>query len=407
MLPNDLDRANELIQAGRTDQAMALLARILKNEPRNELAWVLLASCVDDELKQMDCLERVLSINPKNKQALVKYNRLKRKQKKASLSAADSRKASVSKKSSTNNSQEGREASVPQDEPSKPRRRTKNTTVEVEQNAEPLGRKSAKSSTTTPKSTSKPKSTSSRSAGKKSQKAAAGLSGKTKSKAKTKTSQSGTTETKLSSKSDDAQINSAVDDLKSAWDEQLFLSARGTIKKIDEPELPYQPPEHVRFNPEADFFYGMREGVVLSSRLESGVFGKAVFIDGLRIYPDDYPACLGLGKDFDESYCEYCEHFSPKNCLLRFDTYLMEDIRRINAIRAERIANLIRRQKNITLTIHEELKSHGRPLHYSVVARIMMKRYPHFKLTEASIYHYINWHTELFERVDTGVYRAK
>lgn len=388
MLPNDLDRANELIQAGRTDQAMALLARILKNEPRNELAWVLLASCVDDEQKQMDCLERVLSINPKNKQALVKYNRLKRKQKKASLSAADSRKASVLKKSSTNNSQEGREASVPQDEPSKPRRRTKNTTVEVEQNAEPLGRKSAKSSTTTPKSTSKPKSTSSRSTGKKTPK----IADQQKIKAQPKNEI-------FSPHRQLSHLQEFVGD-PALQIEQVGNGDDTAQTALPETGLPISETEN------NSFFSVMGEfGVV--SRVSTGQDGYSLLVDGVRIRPYDAPLCLQSNPDYKEWTCDYCDFYSPANCLLKADSLLREDVQHIYSIWAERAADLEQKRIDIIEAIHSELKLHGRPLHYTVIAQILRKRHPHLKVTERGVYRFISGSPHLFERLDRGVYRAK
>jgi len=388
MLPNDLDRANELIQAGQTDQAMQLLARILKNEPRNELAWVLLASCVDDEQKQLDCLERVLSINPKNSQALIKYNRLKRKQRKASLSAADSRKASVSKKSSTKNPKEGSEASVPQEQPSKPRRRTRNITVEVEQNAEPLGRKSAKSSTTPPKSTPKPKSTSGGSAGKKPPK----IADQQKIKAQQK-NEIFSPHRRLS------HLQEFVGD-PALQIEQVDNGEDTTQTALPETGLPISETEN------NSFFSVMGEfGVV--SRVSTGQDGYSLLVDGVRIRPSDAPLCLQSNSDYKEWACDYCDFYSPANCLLKADSLLREDVQRIYSIWAERAADLEQKRIDIIEAIHSELKLHGRPLHYTVIAQILRKRHPHLKVTERGVYRFITGSPHLFERLERGVYRAK
>lgn len=166
-------------------------------------------------------------------------------------------------------------------------------------------------------------------------------------------------------------------------------------------------PEKVRRAAEDDFFSGFREGINVSARLETGMFGKAIVVDGIRMSPFDGPSCFYLERSQIYSECHNCTFFSPRNCLLRFDEYLLDDIRRFTEIREERAEALERKRRVITRTIQKELKAHGRPLHYTVIAKIIMGRYPKFRLNAHSVYHYLLWHPELFERVDAGVYRAK
>lgn len=158
---------------------------------------------------------------------------------------------------------------------------------------------------------------------------------------------------------------------------------------------------------ESDFFHGFREGINQSSRLETGVFGRRTIVDGLRISPYGGPPCLKGSNDFSEEECDSCEYFSPRNCLLRFDEDLFDDLNRIAEIRAERLANQIRRSQIVSTIIHQELKTHGRPLHYSMISKIIIGRYPKLHLTEKSIRKFMEWHPELFERIEEGIYRAK
>jgi len=64
-------------------------------------------------------------------------------------------------------------------------------------------------------------------------------------------------------------------------------------------------------------------------------------------------------------------------------------------------------RNNVVNAIHTELKSHGRPLHYDVLTKIIQDRYPHLELTALNIVHFMAWHPEKFERVDEGVYKTK
>lgn len=197
-----------------------------------------------------------------------------------------------------------------------------------------------------------------------------------------------------------------------------FVEAAKNTSKVEKPrkkketkpkekETVSPPPEYVRKSPEDNFFYGYREGIDVSSRLETGMFGKTIVVDGIRISQYDGPPCFYLKKKQIYLQCNSCTFFSPHNCLLRYDEFLLDDIRRFTEIREERAEAIEKRRRIITRTIQKELKAHGRPLHYSVIAKIIMSRYPKFRLNARGIFHYLLRHPELFEKVDSGVYRAK
>ena len=186
-----------------------------------------------------------------------------------------------------------------------------------------------------------------------------------------------------------------------------LVDKRGNAKKQKRVKVIDHRPEQIRRSPEDNFFFGFREGIDLSARMETGMFGKSIVVDGIRLSQYDGPSCIQLDKRWSSTQCDSCEFFSPNNCLLRWDEFLLEDINRFTEIRAERAEAFARKRRIITKTIYKELKAHGRPLHYTVIARIIMERYPKFKLKDHSVYHYLLWHPELFERVDAGVYRAK
>ena len=146
---------------------------------------------------------------------------------------------------------------------------------------------------------------------------------------------------------------------------------------------------------------------VVALFMETGMFGKSIVVDGVHLSQYDGPSCIQLDKRWSSTQCDSCEFFSPNNCLLRLDEFLLEDIKRFTEIRAEGAEAFARKRRFITKTIYKELKAHGRPLHYTVIAKIIMGRYPKFRLNAHSVYHFLRWHPELFERVDAGVYRAK
>jgi len=66
MLPEELRQAGKLIRAGRSAEARPVLARYLQQHPDSEEGWLLLSMVLRDRAQQIDCLERVLKINPGN-----------------------------------------------------------------------------------------------------------------------------------------------------------------------------------------------------------------------------------------------------------------------------------------------------------------------------------------------------
>jgi tetratricopeptide (TPR) repeat protein len=59
-------QATIALKAKRTDEARKLLAEVIRLNPRHEDAWLALASVLTDMRQAIDCLNRVLAINPNN-----------------------------------------------------------------------------------------------------------------------------------------------------------------------------------------------------------------------------------------------------------------------------------------------------------------------------------------------------
>jgi tetratricopeptide (TPR) repeat protein len=75
MANKQLEQAIRAYKSGEKQKAQKILARLVKVEPNNEDAWLLLAGCIENVEQKQYCLKRVLKINPNNaraKQALKK-----------------------------------------------------------------------------------------------------------------------------------------------------------------------------------------------------------------------------------------------------------------------------------------------------------------------------------------------
>lgn len=75
-MATSLEQAVAHIQAGELEQGKILLAGLLKQNPRDENAWLWLALCVTDKEQERYCFDRVLKINPQNQYAIEGLRRL-------------------------------------------------------------------------------------------------------------------------------------------------------------------------------------------------------------------------------------------------------------------------------------------------------------------------------------------
>ena len=73
-----LQQAINAIKAGDNETGQQLLAQVIKADPKNEAAWLWMASTLDDPREKKECLQKVLQINPDNemaKRALAAFER--------------------------------------------------------------------------------------------------------------------------------------------------------------------------------------------------------------------------------------------------------------------------------------------------------------------------------------------
>jgi hypothetical protein len=65
-MERDLQKAVELIKAGNDPAARELLLNVLRANPKNDKAWVWMASITKERDKRQKCLEEALKHNPNN-----------------------------------------------------------------------------------------------------------------------------------------------------------------------------------------------------------------------------------------------------------------------------------------------------------------------------------------------------
>ncbi len=65
-MSDTLQRAIAAIKAGDKTSGQRLLVEVIRNDPRNEAAWLWMSAVLDSDEQRRTCLERVLAINPGN-----------------------------------------------------------------------------------------------------------------------------------------------------------------------------------------------------------------------------------------------------------------------------------------------------------------------------------------------------
>jgi hypothetical protein len=71
-----LEQAVSHIKAGNTERGKQLLVEVLKQNPKDEKAWLWMSKCVESVSQKKDCFQRVLQINPNNQLAVEGLRRL-------------------------------------------------------------------------------------------------------------------------------------------------------------------------------------------------------------------------------------------------------------------------------------------------------------------------------------------
>jgi hypothetical protein len=102
-----------------------------------------------------------------------------------------------------------------------------------------------------------------------------------------------------------------------------------------------------------------------------------------------------------------CSFFDPVSCRLRCDPELRCDLKSILDEYRERLIARRARHRRFINALRAELRAHGRPLHYTVLAQIMADRYPGFRVTESKVLKVLACYSDVFEKTDEGVYQVR
>jgi hypothetical protein len=94
-MSEQLDHARKFLEEGNCSQASSILIRIVVREPNNIDAWWLLAQAVETPNKQIDCLRRVLALDPNHLEARLMLDLMSSEEAAASPANADAKSGSI------------------------------------------------------------------------------------------------------------------------------------------------------------------------------------------------------------------------------------------------------------------------------------------------------------------------
>ncbi len=344
----DLAQAITDIQKGNLRQALLFLVDFLKKDPTNEDGWSCLYSCLEEREKKVYCLEKILKINPENHHAAYELRMLTQSFYKSVSFPIVKAGSPISAKSIDNKLNPVNE---------KKKNNNQKTYLKNKKNLD-----SDYLSPPIPFIES---------------------SGENKKPSAHKKKNPG-------GKKKSAQSNG------NEKDEQLENSIK----------IKFRPPTIIDNSKTLDLFAPSKSGLGNFFDLGGVMYGPTLVTGGIRIRLGDLPVCFGDDSE-NQPDCQLCEFFSEEDCPLQRNIDLFSDAKTWFDIYKNSRQEYEEHRKNVVDAIYTELKSHGRPLHYKLLTRIIQDRYPDLELNSYNIFHIMASHSEKFEVVGEGVYKAK
>jgi hypothetical protein len=397
-----------LIKARNMEDARHILAALLREQPRNELAWLWMGVCAVTTEQKIYCVKRALALNPSRVESNKTLDSLMELLARESKQLAPKFVHPAQEESPKKVIVEWKYAQPPKkperdQKLSNPLRKSPTTEVEKTTNsqswkdkaqqqdktiaASKVGTTTRKSDESTTIKPAKPIAIPTPISGIDEVKKSPGANRKTKPKRATPDKNNA-----LARKKKQPRKNSGVPD--------------HSAHKPKEIVIPPKEPEVIQVRPEDNLFAEDGRSVYLPDGL-TGFYGRTLIVDGLPITPYDMPVCLKKGVIFDRERCELCDFFSFEECVIRRDPYLFEEAKFFFQSGQERREQYLKHRKQSIKAVYDELSAHGRPLHYEVIARIVADRYPKLMLRPGSVLKIMYRNPKHFESLGNGVFRHR
>jgi hypothetical protein len=124
-------------------------------------------------------------------------------------------------------------------------------------------------------------------------------------------------------------------------------------------------------------------------------------IDRVSISPENYPPCL----DQNVFPCDRCNFFGPETCPIMADK-ANHGLTQLAFQLYQKLIYVPRGIGDIGEILQKELLDHGRPLHFSLLTRIIIDRYAMKDLSTRTVHQTLRVNPIFFADVGDGVYQA-
>jgi hypothetical protein len=149
-----------------------------------------------------------------------------------------------------------------------------------------------------------------------------------------------------------------------------------------------------------DGLSGNKEGFYFANLLMP--FTALLIFNGAFITPGNYPGCI----DKDPFPCNTCQFFKSTTCQLLSDQSNVELSRKGFMLYQKILYCPKGGYDDIFDAAQKVLLSHGRPLHYHVLSKILVDRYPNLHITDHKVNKILRLNPIFYRMVDNGVFKA-
>jgi hypothetical protein len=373
--------AIRLIKQGNKQEGAKILANLLTLEPGLELAWLWLADCSESRERKINCLQMAIKINP---------NRTGTQKALIDLMCVSQPAPSIA--------------------PQQPIKTTPislnvlGSPVSFSNNEPPI--KKQKGGGSLSKSSTLPKNPEEKYVAPDlaSQNIKKIVSDKKKGKELKREAEVASTQDAQGSRAEKYQQAIQIEKREESKEKK---SKKKKVKESSERPIPYVPPKRISVKTGDNLYADVYWQYHKYPNTDGGMYGNTMYIEDVRISAFSMPRCLKIGKILDFESCDLCTFFAPRECIIRSDPELLDELRIFITSRRMRIVDYRKRRNAKIRALLIELKAHGRPLHYSVLTQIVNKRHPKLGFTEGAVLRTMSKHPEVFENVDKGVYQNK
>lgn len=149
-----------------------------------------------------------------------------------------------------------------------------------------------------------------------------------------------------------------------------------------------------------DGLSGKKEGFYCANWLMP--FKIPFVLNHVEFSPSEYPTCI----ESDNFDCATCHFFMRNSCPILLDQENLELTRKGFEIYQKLVYWPRGESYNLFEAAQKELLAHGKPLHFQLLSKILIKRYPNLGITDRKLHKILRLNPIFFVNLEDGVFQA-